>query len=340
MDPLFEAVQKTLPFCPPDDRRARLAVQVTVTGGEPLAGADFGLVFGADDLLGHWWGDSPATRLRIGLPADLLTRFHESAVTGTSLTMSGGVGFSVDWSELTALRTCADGPLFREYLEALDPRPAGPAAAAPASDGPVPAGPPGPPTGTGQRAVVVLAAPNDADGVLSGIARARTRRAVELLDAPGTHLVLTGGFGAQFNTTDQPHWRHCAAWLATRPGGRPPVLACLETRHSYDDVLFTRELAGHHGLEEVLLVTSDYHAPRIRYIASLVMLSCRVVEVSHPDLPPEESVRLGRHDAGALGRTIASTLLFGRDRLTLPLRRTEAGGPGEVWSLDTTATEG
>ncbi|MGW1177356.1 YdcF family protein [Kitasatospora sp. NPDC002543] len=355
MDPLFEAVERTLPFCAPDDRRARLAVQVTVTGGGPpdrtAYRTDFGLVFGADDLLGHWWGDSPATRLRIRLPADLLTRFRGGTVTvtGTSLTMSGGVGLSVDWSELTDLRTRADGPLFREYLAALDQHPAGPPPAAPpASPAPVaavagqqaPPAPQAPPRGNGRRAVVVLAAPNDADGVLTGIARTRTRRAVELLDAPGTHLVLTGGFGAQFNTTDQPHWRHCAAWLAARPGGRPPVLACLETRHSYDDVLFTRELARHHGLDEVLLVTSDYHAPRIRYIASLAALPCRVVEVSHPDLPPEESARLGRHDAGALGRTIASTLLFGRDRLPLPLRRAETGGPAEVWRLDTTGTEG
>ncbi|MFF4381217.1 YdcF family protein [Kitasatospora sp. NPDC001547] len=330
MDPLFEAVDGTLPFCPPDDRRARLAVQVTVTGGGPAAGTAFGLVFGADDLLGRWWGDSPAARLRIRLPGELLARFRAGAATGTSLTMSGGVGLSADWSQLTALRACADGPLFRAYLAALDARAAGPA----------PVEPPAPRRESGRRAVVVLAAPNDADGVLSGIARARTRRAVELLDAPGTHLVLTGGFGAQFNTTDRPHWRHCETWLAARPGGRPPVLARLETRHSYDDVLFTRELARQHGMEEVLLVTSDYHAPRIRYLASLAELPCRVVEVSHPDLPPEESARLRRHDEGALGRTIASTLLFGRDRLPLPLRRAGAGGPGEVWHLDTPGTEG
>ncbi|MFE7561419.1 YdcF family protein [Kitasatospora sp. NPDC057500] len=328
MDQLFEAVDRALPHCPPDDGRARLAVQVTVTGGESRPHTSFGLAFGAGDLLGCWWGDSPAARLRLRLPAELLTRFRAhggSRVTGTSLTMSGAVGFSADWAELAALGDCADGPLFREYVRALDTRPAAPS--------------PDPPTGTGRRAAVVLAAPNDAHGTLGTVARARTRRAVELLATPGTQLVLTGGFGAQFNTTDQPHWRHCAAWLAERPGGPPPVLACLETRHSYDDVLFVDELARHHGIDEVLLVTSDHHAARIRFLASLVRPDLRVVEVTHPDLPEEESTRLRRHDAGALGRTIASTLLFGRDRRLLPLRRVEAGVPHEVWRLDTTAPE-
>ncbi|MFF7454728.1 YdcF family protein [Kitasatospora sp. NPDC008115] len=326
MDQLFEAVDRALPRRPPDDRRARLALQVTGTGGEPRTGASFGLVFGADDLLGCWWGDSPSTRLRLRLPAELPARFRANGgtVTGTSLTMSGAVGFSADWAELAALRNCADGPLFQAYVRALDARP--PASAKGAGR-------------AGRRAVVVLAAPNDAHGTLSTIARARTRRAVELLDTPGTHLVLTGGFGAQFNTTDQPHWRHCAAWLAGRPGGPPPVLACLETRHSYDDVLFADELARHHGIDEVLLVTSDHHAARIRYLTRLVRPDFRVVAVSHPDLPEEESARLGRHDAGALGRTIASTILFGRDHLPLPLRRVADGVPHEVWRLDTTAPE-
>ncbi|MER7706943.1 YdcF family protein [Kitasatospora sp. NPDC097605] len=328
MDQLFEVVDKTLPSCPPDDHRARLAVQVTVTDGAPRPGSSsFGLVFGADDLLGCWWGDSPATRLRVRLPAELLARFRANGdtVTGTSLAMSGEVGFSADWGELTGIQRCAAGPLFRAYVRALDGRPAAP---------------PGPPTGTGRRAAVVLAAPNDARGTLSTIARARTRRAVELLDTPGTHLVLTGGFGAQFNTTDRPHWRHCAAWLAALPGGAPAVLACLETRHSYDDVLFVDELARHHGIDEVLLVTSDHHAARIRYLAGLVRPDFRVVEVSHPDLPAEESARLRRHDEGALGRTIVSTLLFGRDRLLRPLRRVEEDVTQEVWRLDTTAPKG
>ncbi|MER5352651.1 YdcF family protein [Kitasatospora sp. NPDC002551] len=327
MDQLFEVVDKTLPFCPPDDRAARLTVQVTVTGGgaRPRT-TSFGLVFGADDLLGCWWGDSPAVRLRLGLSADAPARVRGGAATGTSLVMSGQIGFSADWAELAALRACAGGPLFREYARALDGLPAVPAVPSP---------------GNGRRAVAVLAAPNDADGTLSSIARARTLHAVELLETPGTRLVLTGGFGAQFNTTEQPHWRHCAAWLAARPGGPPPVFACLETRHSYDDVLFVDALARRHGFGEVVLVTSDYHAPRVRYIASLVMPACRVAEVVHPDLPDGELARLRRHDAGALGKTVASTLLFGRDRSLLPLRRVEgAGGPGEVWRLDTTGSEG
>ncbi|MEU2394976.1 ElyC/SanA/YdcF family protein [Streptomyces sp. NPDC007369] len=299
-----------LPPADPGTTDGALDVQVVVEGpgGEPRA--SFGLVLGPSDAAGRWWGDSPAAAVRLTVPYDALRDARGAAVPGTGLVMSGRVTIRGDLAALARAHGSARGPAMRSYLAHLAK-----AFGHPAADTTAPV-PPGP------DVVAVLAAPNDDRGALSVMAQDRSLAAltaVRTADTP-TRLVLTGGFGAQFNTSDEPHWRHCARWLAQEHGMRDDeYAACLETRHSSDDALFLREFVRLRGAGRVTVVTSDYHATRVRHLLGLVLPGATVLEVSHPALAADHLAALRAHDETALGKTVAATLLFGPDRLTAPL---------------------
>ncbi|ASU81603.1 hypothetical protein CDO52_01255 [Nocardiopsis gilva YIM 90087] len=279
------------------------------------------------DLVGYKVADdadSPsawsADRIRLTVPEGALRDVRNGAATGTATVMSGRVGVDTAtvWPELAELRRATLGRRFQRYVAALG------------GTGHDSAPPTTPHTAQGTDLVAVLAAPNGADGVLSPMATGRTRAASLLSADLGATLVLTGGFGAQFNTTGLPHWRHCLRWLTAQGLLPDRPLVALETRHTYDDALFLRELADTRAIGDITLVTSEYHAERVRYILDLVLPEARVHPVAHPALATAEEARLRAHEAHALGKTVAATVLFGPDRLITPLE-CAAIDAGERW---------
>ncbi|MEH1015647.1 YdcF family protein [Micromonospora sp. CPCC 206060] len=186
-----------------------------------------------------------------------------------------------------------------------------------------PPGQPGVPAGP--DVVAVLGAPNDVRGNLSVMAAGRTTHAAVLAGRTGAALVLTGGTGRHFNPTGQPHWVYCRDHLARRDLLGVPVLACLDSRHTYEDLLLLREVTTRHRIRSTVLVTSDYHEPRVRYLAGLVLPGAVVHGISHPELTGEHLARLRAHERTALGQVVAAALLFGPDRLLAPPARTDLG---------------
>ncbi|WP_067798816.1 YdcF family protein [Actinomadura formosensis] len=256
----------------------------------------------------HWRTDHPASAdVRIIVPEPVPGLVRAGKATGTSVVMSGCVAIEGDRRGLAALTRAVGGPGFRPCLaRTMSP----PAAEGAVAAGRIPA------------VVVVLAAPNDDRGGLSVMAKDRTRTAVDVARrTSGARIVLTGGFGRQFNTTREPHWKHCLRWLEPQGVLLSDILACLETRHTYDDLLFLRELRDYHDFADAYLITSAYHADRVRYIAKLVLPECRVVAVQHSELPAERQKTFSDHESEALARTVAATLLFGPDFLPTPLER-------------------
>jgi uncharacterized SAM-binding protein YcdF (DUF218 family) len=148
-----------------------------------------------------------------------------------------------------------------------------------------------------------------------------------------TRLVLAGGFGAQFNTTSVPHWKHCENWIAQRFGlAQNPVVGCLESRHTYEDVLLLRQLVRFLEPETVLVVTSDFHVERARFLLDVVLPEASIRAVGHDGLRAGEWERFLRHEENALARTVAATLLFGVDRIPAGLYQSYDGGR-RVWRL-------
>ena len=55
------------------------------------------------------------------------------------------------------------------------------------------------------KIILVLGSPNEPDGTLSQMAQGRIEICQKLYKSGACKIVLTGGFGPHFNTTDKPH---------------------------------------------------------------------------------------------------------------------------------------
>lgn len=268
--------------------------------GEPA----YSLVFDAVDLVARRPPDPAGAQVWLSVSSGTVREVAGGAVTGSAAAMADRLSIEGDRSLLSGLARVATGPRFRSYL-ACRPLPPG--------DGP--------------DLVAVLGAPNGADGSLSRMASERCAAAVETCrGSPAAALVLCGGFGGQFNRTRVPHWRHCEAWITRWAGAhRPRIAGCVESRHTYEDVLLLRELAESVRARIVTVVTSDYHAGRVRFLLDIVLPGAELRTVGHPGLDDAERDRLNRHEREALARTVAAALVFGADRLPAGVvRRLEA----------------
>lgn len=294
-----------LPWSSPHRPRPDDTVVGVRVGGEPGDALTFCLVFDSTDLVGCWWRDVPAAAVQLRAPRSALREVVSRARTGSAAVMSGRVSIGGDPRTLVRLAAFADRPRMRSYVAGLSEMFGSEVPCRPPAHGPRP----------GSPIVAVLGSPNDPGGAISQIAMDRCRTAVELCRVqPGGHLVLAGGFGAQFNTSGEPHWRHCARWITERLGcAGYRIVGAVESRHTYEDIFLVREVARSVGSSSVTVVTSDYHVGRVRLLLDLLLPEATVCATTHPTIDRDERHRLERHESRALPLTVAATLLFGAD---------------------------
>ncbi|WP_307962232.1 ElyC/SanA/YdcF family protein [Salinispora arenicola] len=211
--------------------------------------------------------------------------------------MSGRVSIDGDRRTLARLAAFTDRPRMRSYMARLSEM----------FGSEVPCPPPAPGLRTGSPVVAVLGSPNDPGGSISRIDHGPVpsrRRAVPR--QPGAHLVLTGGFGAQFNTSSQPHWQHCARWITQRwAGAGHRIVGEVESRRTSEDIFLVREVVRSIGSPPVTVVTSDYHAARVRLLLDLLLPEAAVHATTHPTIDHDERRQLDRHESRALPLTVA-----------------------------------
>ncbi|MFI6909901.1 ElyC/SanA/YdcF family protein [Nonomuraea sp. NPDC050394] len=283
-----------------DAASAAAQVHVDLPGQDAAA---FYLTFTEHDLLGCGQGVLAAATAVARFDGGVIEHLWSGRVTGTQAVMSGRVSLEGSYGELAGLRRAMRGPRFRAWVNRL--RLPSRAAHHPAFR---PRG--GPPL------IVILGATNDDSGGLSPMARARAAKAIEVRNMlAGARLVLTGGFGAHFNTTGHPHWRYLADHLSEC--GVPPqdILAVTESKHTYEDILYLREVVALHRPKRVVVVTSDYHAARVRCILDLVLPTAGLAVASSDGVDARLLARLAAHDEEALARTVVAAALFGPDQL-------------------------
>jgi uncharacterized SAM-binding protein YcdF (DUF218 family) len=73
-------------------------------------------------------------------------------------------------------------------------------------------------------------------------------------------------FGEHFNTTDRPHAWYLKACLVAHGVPEEDVLAFAESRSTIEDATLSYPIARQYGARRVIVVTSDYHAARARYV--------------------------------------------------------------------------
>ncbi|WP_104382283.1 YdcF family protein [Sphingobacterium sp. HMA12] len=115
--------------------------------------------------------------------------------------------------------------------------------------------------------IIVLGAPNDAQGNLSQIAHDRLHCAYNLyLANPGFKIVCTGGFGAHFNTADQPHYFYAHKFLRGKGVAENALMEGVLSTNTIADFELSKALVMDASPEILLVITSDFHMERARIL--------------------------------------------------------------------------
>ena len=160
--------------------------------------------------------------------------------------------------------------------------------------------------------IVVLGSPNSEEGELYSVARERCRLALdEYAVRAGWKLLLTGGYGAHFNTTGRPHAAYLKDYLTARGIPEGDVVEFAESRDTLEDASLSKPIALNYGVAHILVVTSDYHEARARYVFEREFADTHV-EIAFSIAPTDEAAceldldALKRHEREALARLLSS----------------------------------
>jgi uncharacterized SAM-binding protein YcdF (DUF218 family) len=115
--------------------------------------------------------------------------------------------------------------------------------------------------------IIILGSPNDERGNLSDIAISRLMRGLqEYRQRKGYKILCTGGFGEHFNTTDRPHAEYAIDYLLQSGLGETDTLGIAESRNTAEDALLAKPIVEKHGIKPLIIVSSDFHMKRVKYI--------------------------------------------------------------------------
>ena len=159
------------------------------------------------------------------------------------------------------------------------------------------------PNGT-SHVLVILGSPNDSEGRLSPIAAGRANAAVKAYKAiKGCKIVLTGGFGERFNTTDRPHTYYLKRHLLANGVESSDIIAEAESSNTVQDAVLAKKTLERHHFDTLSVITSSYHVERAKVIFSHVFPSDHLEFIGAPaGVSQHELEKLQNHEADALRR--------------------------------------
>ncbi|MBE9464277.1 YdcF family protein [Dyadobacter subterraneus] len=120
------------------------------------------------------------------------------------------------------------------------------------------------------KIILVLGSPNEPDGTLSEMAKSRLKFCQNLYRSGTYKIVLTGGYGPHFNTTDKPHAYYLQQALISQNVKEEDILALVESRHSVEDATLSKWIITKYQPEEIIIITSDYHFERAKMVFDAV----------------------------------------------------------------------
>lgn len=150
--------------------------------------------------------------------------------------------------------------------------------------------------------ILVLGSPNDEQGNLSQIALDRLRCAYHIYQAnPNFKIVCTGGFGAHFNTTDQPHYFYAYQFLMERGIPEQALEEGVLSTNTITDFELAKEFVWLEQPDVFIVVTSDFHMERAQILYKRYINYPKVMFIpAISSLTKEEIVRLIEHESRAV----------------------------------------
>ena len=160
-----------------------------------------------------------------------------------------------------------------------------------------------------QTLIIQLGAPNNVDGSLPDIAGSRCHATLNIWQQyPDAAILCTGGYGAHFNQTDKPHWYWAQRELLRLGAPASALINGIDSRFTFEDASLTLTwLATQSRLTasntRLVIVTSDFHQPRVQLIFNALFSHWQKSYVSAPTpLPVQECQRLRDHELSVMDR--------------------------------------
>lgn len=156
--------------------------------------------------------------------------------------------------------------------------------------------------------IIILGSPNDASGQLAKMGQRRVAKGyAEYQQRRGApwKILLTGGFGAHFNTTAKPNAYYAQQLLLAWGVSPDAIVEFAESGHTLEDATLARPIVQRYGVKQLLIVSSDFHMPRVRFIFEHIFPDCQLsfAEAEYVSLcSAAEQQRLIAHEAQALER--------------------------------------
>jgi uncharacterized SAM-binding protein YcdF (DUF218 family) len=152
------------------------------------------------------------------------------------------------------------------------------------------------------RILVILGSPNNNDGTLSRIALGRAEIALrEYRRRRTSKVIVTGGYGTHFNTTDKPHYTYVTNYLLRRGVAGCDIIGRIESSNTIEDALFVRDLARRKFLKGFCIITSDFHVRRAMLVFRSVLSNTQLEFMCAPArVPDDQYTLLRKHEEVAI----------------------------------------
>jgi uncharacterized SAM-binding protein YcdF (DUF218 family) len=151
--------------------------------------------------------------------------------------------------------------------------------------------------------LIVLGAPNSPEGILSPVAISRLDTCLSIYQQEGSYILLTGGYGPHFNTTDKPHAWYGRQYLKGKGVPSHKILDSVESRNTVEDATLSKPLITILQPALVTIITSEFHLHRAGLIFCDVyqhIAPLRFIAAPSYALPLEELQALIKQEAKAL----------------------------------------
>lgn len=153
--------------------------------------------------------------------------------------------------------------------------------------------------------IIILGSPNDSEGRLLSIAKERLDLGFEEYKKTGYKILLTGGFGEHFNHTKKPHAFYAKNYLLEKGVKDRDILEFAESSNTVEDAEMSKAILDEYEVEEVILVTSDFHLERVRYIFDKILEGYKLSYLGSETHKSEEELEVLReHERKALELSI------------------------------------
>jgi uncharacterized SAM-binding protein YcdF (DUF218 family) len=163
-----------------------------------------------------------------------------------------------------------------------------------------------------QAVIIILGAANDVRGNLSASALARLDKGLEeYRRRPGSLLLPTGGFGGHFNSSPKPHADYARDYLLRHGVPENRILPGVESANTVEDASLSAEALDGMVLDEIVVVTSDYHGPRAEMLFSKALEGKSfTLSLADEEIPPAERTLRETHERRAIESLRAQGIKF------------------------------